>query len=97
MRLRLCTAGVLAGALAFSVAVTPAVLAQSSQVLLPEQSSAKAKEMLQQTIQALGGETYVNVRDTTCTGRFATFDRQDRKSTRLNSSHSRASRMPSSA
>ncbi len=47
--------------------------AQAPEILLPEQSAAKAKELLQQTITALGGQAYLNVRDTTCTGRFALF------------------------
>ncbi|HSH17028.1 MAG TPA: hypothetical protein VLD18_13390, partial [Verrucomicrobiae bacterium] len=45
-----------------------------AQVLGPEQSSAKAKQLIQQAIQALGGEKYLNVRDTSCTGRVAFYD-----------------------
>lgn len=48
--------------------------AQDDQYLLPEQSSAKAKQLLDQTIEALGGSTYLNVHDATCTGRLGTFD-----------------------
>lgn len=44
-----------------------------TQVLMPEQSTAKAKELLQQAIQALGGSAYLNVRDSTCTGRLSQF------------------------
>jgi len=40
---------------------------------LPEQSAAKAKELIRQTIQALGGQAYLGVRDATCSGRFAQF------------------------
>jgi outer membrane lipoprotein-sorting protein len=47
--------------------------AQDAQVMLPEQSAAKAKEILQQTIQALGGQAYLNVRDASCTGRYGQF------------------------
>jgi hypothetical protein len=47
--------------------------AQDAQVMLPEQSAAKAKELLQQTIQALGGQAYLNVRDASCTGRYGQF------------------------
>jgi hypothetical protein len=47
--------------------------AQDAEVMLPEQSAAKAKEILQQTIKALGGQAYLNVRDTTCTGRYGQF------------------------
>jgi hypothetical protein len=58
-------------AIAFS-AMAPA-RAQDGQILLPEQSSAKAKQLLQQMIQALGGMIYLNVRDSSCTGRAAEF------------------------
>lgn len=45
----------------------------AQEVLMPEQSAAKAKELLQATIQALGGDAYLNVRDVTCTGRLSQF------------------------
>jgi hypothetical protein len=44
-----------------------------AQELLPEQSAAKAKQVLQQVITALGGQAYLNVRDTQCDGRAAQF------------------------
>ena len=44
------------------------------QVLLPDQSEAKAKQILQQAIAALGGDAYLNVQDVTCTGRMTSFD-----------------------
>jgi len=44
------------------------------QVLLPDQSEAKAKQVLQQAITALGGDAYLNVQDVTCTGRMTAFD-----------------------
>jgi hypothetical protein len=44
-----------------------------AQEMLPEQSAAKAKQVLQQVITALGGQAYLNVRDTQCDGRAATF------------------------
>jgi hypothetical protein len=47
--------------------------AQDAEVMLPEQSAAKAKELLQKTIQALGGQAYLNVRDVSCTGRYGQF------------------------
>ncbi len=53
-------------------AVVPA-RAQDGQVLLPEQSAAKAKALLQQMIQALGGAAYLNVKDSTCKGMLGTF------------------------
>jgi hypothetical protein len=47
--------------------------AAPAQELLPEQSAAKAKQVLQQVITALGGQAYLNVRDTQCDGRAAQF------------------------
>jgi hypothetical protein len=44
------------------------------QFLMPEQSAAKAKQLLQQAIDALGGSAYLNMRDSTCTGRVGAFD-----------------------
>jgi hypothetical protein len=48
--------------------------AQDDQFLMPEQSAAKAKQLLDQAIEALGGSAYLNVRDATCTGRIGSFD-----------------------
>jgi hypothetical protein len=48
--------------------------AQDDQFLMPDQSAAKAKDLLNQAIEALGGSTYLNVRDVTCTGRLGSFD-----------------------
>jgi hypothetical protein len=48
--------------------------AQDADVLMPEQSAAKAKQLLQQAVDALGGSVYQNVRDVTCTGRLSQFD-----------------------
>lgn len=47
--------------------------AQDSQVLMPEQSAAKAKELIQGMIQALGGNAYLDVKDESCQGRAAQF------------------------
>ena len=47
--------------------------ASAAQEMLPEQSAAKAKQVLQQVITALGGQAYLNVRDTQCDGRAAQF------------------------
>ena len=48
--------------------------AQDDQFLMPEQSAAKAKQILEQAIEALGGSAYLNVHDVTCTGRLGQFD-----------------------
>jgi hypothetical protein len=44
-----------------------------AQEMLPEQSAAKAKEVLQQVISALGGQAFLNVHDSDCEGRVAQF------------------------
>jgi len=49
--------------------VTPA----QDEALMPEQSAAKAKELIQEAIQALGGQAYLNVHDATCTGKLSQF------------------------
>jgi hypothetical protein len=55
------------------LAASPRVLAQDETVLLPEQSAAKAKAILQQAVDALGGPAYLNVHDVTCQGRISQF------------------------
>jgi hypothetical protein len=53
-------------------AMTPSATAQD-EVLMPEQSAAKAKGLIQAAIEALGGQAYLNVHDVTCTGRLGQF------------------------
>jgi hypothetical protein len=53
--------------------VLPGGAAQNPDTLLPEQSAAKAKQILQQLIDALGGARYLNVRESDCEGRLARF------------------------
>src|SRR5882672_10016150 len=45
----------------------------AAQEMLPDESAAKAKQLLQQVISALGGQAFLNVRDTQCEGRIAQF------------------------
>lgn len=59
--------------LSLAVAYGRPVQARSAQELLPEQSAAKAKLLLQQTISALGGPAYLDVHETDCEGRIAQF------------------------
>ena len=56
-----------------AVAVTPPARAQNPETLLPEQSAAKAKELIQQAIAALGGPAYLGVRDADCSARLSLF------------------------
>ena len=53
--------------------VSPCALAQSPQDMMPEESAAKAKEILGQAIQAMGGNAYLNIHDVTCEGRLSQF------------------------
>jgi hypothetical protein len=48
--------------------------AQDDQFLMPDQSAAKAKQILEQAVEALGGSAYLNIHDVTCTGRIGSFD-----------------------
>jgi hypothetical protein len=63
---------VLAG---LSLAAVPhsAAQDQDTAILMPEQSAAKAKQLLEQVVVALGGQAYLSVRDVTCTGKLSQF------------------------
>ena len=52
----------------------PRAAGQDDQFLMPEQSAAKAKQIIAAAVDALGGNAYLNVRDVTCTGRLGQFD-----------------------
>jgi len=63
-----------------SLAVALAVLffaaaarAQNPDTMSPEQSTAKAKQLLQQAIEALGGQAFRNSTELSCEGRLAQF------------------------
>jgi len=47
--------------------------AQNPDTLMPEQSTAKARQILQQLIDALGGPAYLQIRESECQGRRALF------------------------
>lgn len=68
--MRCARIAVLCGA---TIALATPVHAQDTSVMMPEQSTAKAKELLQAAIQGLGGDAYLNVRDVTCTYRQSQF------------------------
>ena len=54
-------------------AVPRPLRAQGDEALMPEQSAAKAKALLQEEIGALGGQAYLTVHDYVCEGRLAQF------------------------
>ena len=62
----------LGGVLALVAVSVPA--AQDSSFLMPEQSEARAKQIFQLAINAMGGSSYMNVHDVTCTGQLSEFD-----------------------
>lgn len=51
----------------------PLAHAQDPDEIMPDASAAKAKAILQQAIDALGGAAYLNVHNSDCTGRYAQF------------------------
>lgn len=55
------------------VILGPGVRAQNPDEMLPAASGAKAKALLQQTIEGLGGAAYLNVHNSDCSGRYAQF------------------------
>ena len=76
MKSRFCRPWILAALLGAAICYAPvrSAGAQDSEVLLPDQSAAKAKQIIQQAVQALGGPAYLNVHDVTCTGNLGQFD-----------------------
>jgi hypothetical protein len=71
------TANLFAAGLVFSALVllgSAAILrAQNPDTLMPEQSTAKGRQILDQLITGLGGPTYLDVKDSDCEGRLARF------------------------
>lgn len=51
----------------------PGARAQEDENMMPAQSAAKAKQLIQEAITALGGPAYLNVHDATCTGHLGDF------------------------
>jgi hypothetical protein len=63
-------AGALFAALFVGILSAPA---QNPDTLMPEASAARGKQILQQLIDAFGGPTYLDIRDSDCGGRLARF------------------------
>jgi outer membrane lipoprotein-sorting protein len=57
------------------VCLPPAAPAQNPDSLMPAESAARARAILDQAIEALGGPVYLRLRDSDCTARFAGFER----------------------
>jgi hypothetical protein len=47
---------------------------QDTTVLAPDASAARAREVIQRAIQAMGGTAYLGVKDITRIGRYSTFE-----------------------
>jgi hypothetical protein len=70
VRLRVAT---ILGGLALSLCVVQGLRAQNPDTLTPEQSSAKAKQIINQLVEAMGGQRYLGAKGSECTGRVAQF------------------------
>jgi hypothetical protein len=71
---RQCGFGMLVLVAATAVLLSvPLARAQNPDQMMPDASAAKAKAVLQQAIDALGGAAYLNVHNSDCTGRYAQF------------------------
>jgi hypothetical protein len=59
--------------LSSALASVPHASAQNPDTLMPEQSAAKAKQLLEQLTDAMGGAGYLEVRESDCEGRLSRF------------------------
>ncbi len=66
-------AGWLGGAAALVLAAVGLASAQTTTVMTPQQSAQRARALIQQAIQALGGQAYLDVRDQTCVAQISFF------------------------
>ena len=73
MRVTLRATACMILALGLAWTCTRPAIAGQSQEMLPDDSAAKGKQVVRLVIAALGGQTYLNVRDTQCDGRVAEF------------------------
>jgi hypothetical protein len=60
-------------ALSLTILFAPAARSQNPDQMMPDASAAKAKALLQQASDALGGAAYLNLHNSDCSGRFAQF------------------------
>jgi hypothetical protein len=72
VRLKAIQLGMLAALLAGGGA--PRAAAQNPDTLMPDESAALAKKILGKLIQALGGQAYLNVQESECSGRLSQFE-----------------------
>ena len=67
-------AGIVAAMFSFFVAWPVPARPQDTVVLAPDASAARARELIQRAIQALGGPAYLGVKDMTRSGRYTSFE-----------------------
>jgi len=65
--------GILALAALLAASSARRVRAQNPDNMMPEERAAKGKQILDQLITALGGPTYLDIRESNCEGRLAQF------------------------
>lgn len=78
MRLKLATKGLWlaplsAAALIIATLLAPYAAAQNPETLMPEASAAKARQVIDELINGFGGPAYLEVRESECDGRRASF------------------------
>lgn len=56
-----------------ALASAPRANAQNPDTIPADQSAAQAKAIIQQLVEGMGGEAYLNIKDSSCTGRLAQF------------------------
>jgi hypothetical protein len=59
------------------IASASLAMAQNPDTMMPEASAAKAKQILAQLLDAMGGAAYMNVRGSQCSGRLSHFGHND--------------------
>jgi outer membrane lipoprotein-sorting protein len=64
---------IVAVAAIFAAVPTLRLCAQNPDNMMPEERAAKGKQVLEQLITALGGPTYLDIRESNCEGRLAQF------------------------
>lgn len=76
MKTKSLTRAVIAATFALALfPMHPAAHAQSGGNLMPAESAAKARAILNQAIEALGGDAYLRLRDADCMAKLAGFER----------------------
>ena len=53
--------------------ISPRSIAQNPDTMMPEASATKAKQLLAQMLEAMGGQAYLNARELACSGRLSNF------------------------